>query len=162
VTLAHAARLLAAARTLDALTPLARAAGVTGPLDPLPRAARELLGAAVGASGVVARARVAAGPAPLHALVADLAGPPLRDAAPRLAAHLAAATPHHLWLLALRHTDDGTCALAAWHTTPAAPRTSSRSASTPTRSRRAMRTPSARSPPAPAPPPPRSSSTPPG
>ena len=122
MTLAHAARLLAAARTLDALARLARAAGVTGPLDPLPRPARELLGAAVGAPGVIARARVAAGPAPLHALVADLAGPPLRDAASRLAAHLAAATPHHLWLLVLRHTGDGSCLVAAWPAATHAPR----------------------------------------
>jgi hypothetical protein len=118
VTLAHAARLLAGARSLDALAPLARAAGVTGPSTPLPRAARDALAATIGAPGAIAHARVIAGPAPLHALLADVTGPPLRDAAARLAAHLGAATPHRYWLLVLRHASDGSCAIAAWHPSP--------------------------------------------
>ncbi len=117
MTLAHAARLLADARSLDALAPLARAAGVTGPSAPLPRAARDTLATAIGAPGAIAHARVLAGPTSLHALLADLTGPPLRETAARLATHLDAATPHRHWLLVLRHTVDGSCALAAWRPT---------------------------------------------
>jgi hypothetical protein len=115
VILADAARLLAHARSADALAPLARAAGVHGAPHALPRGARDALAAAIGPGAALPHARVAIGPAPLHALLADVEGAPLRDAAARLAAHLGTAAPHALWLLALRHTADGSCALAAWH-----------------------------------------------
>ena len=109
--LAHAARLLTDARTLDALTPLAAAAGIHGAPVALPRAMRAAAGLAD--AGVV-RARLATGPGALRALLADVDGRPLRDAARALATTLAARAPELLWLLVLRDTRSGHVALAAW------------------------------------------------
>ncbi|GJG87369.1 hypothetical protein tb265_25500 [Gemmatimonadetes bacterium T265] len=131
--LAHAARILASARSLAALAPLAAAAGVDGRPTPLSRAT--LADAAFGDAGVT-RARVATGPGALRALLADVRGPSLRDAARKLAITLSARSPELLWLLVLRDAtaDDaatgdapagdagcGHVALAAWSPTPRGP-----------------------------------------
>ena len=127
--LAHAARLLASARSLAALAPLAAAAGVDGPPVPL---ARATLAHAGYADAGVTRAAVATGPGALRAFLADVdrgatgRGPggerPLRDVARALAAALARRAPELLWLLVLRDAGSGQVALAAWSPTPRGPR----------------------------------------
>ncbi len=119
--LAHAAQILASARSLDALAPLAAAAGVAGPPVRLPRAART--DPALTAAGVT-RARVATGPGALRAFLADVAGRPLRDAARALASTLGARSPELLWLLVLRDAASGQVAIAAWAAATRAPRLS--------------------------------------
>ena len=114
---ACAAALLANASSLDALAPIAAAAGVPGHPRPLGRNAR----AALGVDDALAAARVAAGPGALRALLAtarpDL---PLRDAARLVAARLARRSPLLLWLVVLAHPD-GTLAVAAWTPSPDGP-----------------------------------------
>ncbi len=119
VRLAHAARLLADARSLAALLPLARAAGFAAPPLPLPADARRTLG--VHALG--GRARLVVGAGPLRALLAEVPPhAPLRDVARTLAARLAAHAPHERWLLLLARTDGGALAVAAWTPAPRGPR----------------------------------------
>jgi hypothetical protein len=118
VHLAHAARLLADAASDAGLAALARAAGVSAPPVALPRATRDRLAP----GGAVAGARVCAGPGPLHALLATVEGPPLRDTAAHLATHLAARAPDPRWLLVLRHASDGSAALVTWEATARGPR----------------------------------------
>ncbi|HEY0780193.1 MAG TPA: DNA methyltransferase, partial [Gemmatirosa sp.] len=126
--LAHAARLLADARSFAALAPLAAAAGVDGPPVTLSRATRASAG--LTDAGVI-RARLVTGPGALRALLADVDGRStpraLRDTARALATTLARHAPELLWLLVLRDdTDDGPHAgdvtLAAWSPTPRGPR----------------------------------------
>ncbi len=110
--LAHAARLLADARTPAALLPLARATGFDAPALPLPRDARRLLGLV---DAPIARARLVPGAGSLRALLAQVpTDVPLRDAATRLATRLATRAPHERWLLLLVHADGSAAAIAAW------------------------------------------------
>ena len=122
--LAHAARLLTDARTLDALAPLAAAAGVHRAPVALSRGTR----AAAGLTDAgVSRARIATGHGALRALLADVEGRPLREAALTLAATLAARAPDVLWLLVLRDATSGQptsghVLIAAWSPMPRGPR----------------------------------------
>jgi superfamily II DNA or RNA helicase len=120
VRLPHAARLLADARSLAALLPLARAAGFVAAPLPLPADARH----ALGVPDAVRRVRLLVGAGPLRALLAE-APPdlPLRDLARALAARLAAHAPHERWLLLLVHDDGTALALAAWTAASRASRT---------------------------------------
>ena len=114
--LAHAARLLADARALAALLPLARAAGFDAPSLPLPRDARRTLGIL---DTPIARARLVPGVGPLRALLAEVpADTQLRDAASRLATRLAARAPRERWLLMLVRADGSSAAIAAWTAAP--------------------------------------------
>lgn len=117
--LAYAARLLASARSLPALAPLAAAAGIDGTPVPLPRAT---LASSGFADAGIARAHVATGLGSLRALLADVDGRPLRDAARTLAITLTRRAPELLWLLVLRDATSGHVALATWSPAPRGPR----------------------------------------
>ncbi len=118
VRLALAAQLLADARSLAALLPIARAAGFASAPLPLPHDTRRTLGLD---AHTLTRARLVVGPGALRALLATVpARTPLRDAARTLAARLALHAAHERWLLLLVHDDGGALAIAAW--TPVAGR----------------------------------------
>jgi SAM-dependent methyltransferase len=119
VRIPDAARLLADARSLDALRPLARAVGFHAPTLPLPRATRRALALD---ELPIHRARLALGPPPLRALLAEVPDEvPLRDATRTLAARLATRAPDGRWLLLLTHPNGHAVAIAAWTTNPGRP-----------------------------------------
>ncbi|WP_284348681.1 Eco57I restriction-modification methylase domain-containing protein [Roseisolibacter agri] len=116
--LALAAQLLADARSLPALLPIARAAGFASAPLTLPHDTRRTLGID---EAIITRARLVVGPGALRALLATVpARTPLRDAARTLASRLALHAAHERWLLLLVRDDGGALAVAAW--TPVANR----------------------------------------
>ena len=109
LTLRSAADLLGAAHSLDALEPVAAAAGFRGAPLSLDATTRGALGL-----GALARdARIITGAGTLRALlVLAEPGAPLRDRITAIAGRLAARAPHLLWLVAAAGAED--VALAAW------------------------------------------------
>ncbi len=109
LTLRSAADLLAAAGSLDALTPLAAAAGFRG----APLSIDPAMCGALGLDGLAREARIIAGAGTLRALlVLAEPGAPLRDRITAIAGRLANRAPHLLWLVACAGSDE--IALAAW------------------------------------------------
>jgi len=110
-TLRDAAELLASADSIDALGPIAAAAGCAGASSPLDAATRQSLGL----EESVLDARVAAGAGALRALLVvvrrDVA---LRDALTRAAARLATRAPHVPWIVIATQPETGELAIVAW------------------------------------------------
>ncbi len=116
-SLRDAARLLAAADSLDALTSLLAPLGF-GDADPLDAAAR----AALALPASVHAARCATGAGALRALVLDVRGTePLTEVLPRVAARVDARSPQFAWMVAATSAR-GEVALATWLPGPRAPR----------------------------------------
>jgi Eco57I restriction-modification methylase len=110
-TLRAAAELLAGARSLPNLIPIAAAAGCPGEASPIDADTRRALGLGVEAIDV----RIASGPGALRALLLELRSEiPIRDLLPRIAARLGARAPHVLWLIVATQPGAGAVALAAW------------------------------------------------
>ena len=117
----RAAAALLADRSATAPEALCAALGIAA--APLP-----LDDAALGELGLdgIARGRIARGAGALRALLVELDDErPLREWVRRIASHLAARTPHLLWLLVARHRRTGELAVAAWSAERATPRTAS-------------------------------------
>ena len=115
--LRDAARLLAAADSLDALSAIAGALGF-GSADPLdPRSC-----AALGLGPDVREARCAARAGSLRALLVEVHGErPLRELLPRFASRIEGRAPQFGWLL-LATTARGEIAIATWRPAARAPR----------------------------------------
>jgi hypothetical protein len=111
-TLRAAAALLAAADSVPRLIPLLRALGFDRPPLTLAAEARH----ALGLPSACGRAAVVEGAGTLRALAVEVAadGAPLRQHVARLAARLAARSPHLLWLVAAAEPEGGRTAVATW------------------------------------------------
>lgn len=118
-TTSSAARLLAAADSLDALAPLAAAIGCDAPPSPLDAATR----AALGLPAELRSARIAAGTGTLRALLIELPrGSSPRDVLSRIATRLASRASHLLWLIAATERGGTRLALATWSADRVPPR----------------------------------------
>lgn len=110
-TLRAAAALLAAADSIDALTPLARALGCDVEPSPVDRRTRESLGI----DGHVVDARIAAGRGALRALLIVVRPEPtLRVLLPRIAGRLSARAPHILWIVIATQPATAAVGITAW------------------------------------------------
>ncbi len=102
---------LAAADSLIALGALARRLGFTSDALPLDRASLD----ALGIGDEIARARIAAGPGVLRALIVSLAdGAPVRERVSRIAARLSSRAPQLLWLVLALDRGRDHVAIATW------------------------------------------------
>ena len=111
LTLRAATHLLAAADSLDALTPIAAAIGCDDPPAPLDVATR----AALGIPEAVHEARSACGAGTLRTLLLELpANISSRELIARVAARLAARAPHLLWLVTAIQRSSGALTIATW------------------------------------------------
>ncbi|HEX3160380.1 MAG TPA: N-6 DNA methylase, partial [Gemmatimonadaceae bacterium] len=112
LSLRTAARLLADAGTLQALTPLARMLGCDGPPHSLDARLRDAIGAPTGDGW---RINVASGPEPLRALLVEAPRESaLRDAVAHIARRLAARAPDALWALVATQADGAQLVIASW------------------------------------------------
>jgi hypothetical protein len=118
-TLRAAAELLANARGIDSLAPIAVAVGCAAEPVSLDAATRDHLGI----DHTVLDVRIAAGGGALRALLVEVnATTVVRDAVPRIATRLASRAPHVLWLLVATSTERHDVAIAAWTGDRARPR----------------------------------------
>lgn len=121
LALRSAAQLLAAARTVDSLAPLAAAAGFAG--SPLPLDANACT--ALGVREIARDIRVLDGAGTLRAMLIECpANRPLRESVATLATRLAARAPHLLWLVFAARRESAELAIVAWSADRAAPRLS--------------------------------------
>jgi hypothetical protein len=110
-TLRAAGQLLANASDLDGLAAIAAAVGCAGAAEPLDAKALDALGLDVG----VERARVAAGPGALRALLLRVGSDaPVRELLVHVAQRLSARAPHVLWLVMVVQPARGDIGVAAW------------------------------------------------
>ncbi|HKW46117.1 MAG TPA: N-6 DNA methylase [Gemmatimonadaceae bacterium] len=117
-TLRAAAQLLADASSVDALTPIASAAGCTRAVLPLGESLLRDLGIETARA-----ARLADGPGAVRALLVELEGSsPLRGLLARIAARLASRTPHVLWLVIATQPATAHVAIVAWRADRRPPR----------------------------------------
>jgi hypothetical protein len=110
-TLRDAADLLAAADSIDSLTPIAAALGCAAIPSPLDRETRH----ALGLEDPVLEAHVAAGKGAIRALTLVVSRDAvLRDALTRVAGRLATRAPHVLWIVIATQPERGELAVVAW------------------------------------------------
>jgi hypothetical protein len=110
-TLRDAADLLAAADSIESLTPIAAALGCADIPSPLDRETRQ----ALGLDDPVVEAQVAAGKGAIRALMLVVSRDVvLRDALTRVAGRLATRAPHVLWIVIATQPETGELAVVAW------------------------------------------------
>ncbi len=110
-TLRDAADLLAAADSIESLTPIAAALGCAGIPSPLDRETRH----ALGLDDPVVEAHVAAGTGAIRALMLVVGRDVvLRDALTRVAGRLATRAPHVPWIVIATQPESGELAVVAW------------------------------------------------
>ena len=111
LALRSAAKLLAAASTVDELAPLAATAGFAASPLPLDAAAC----AALGVRDVARNVRVVAGAGTLRAMLVECpTARPLRESVTTLASRLASRAPHLLWLVFAVRRESAELAIVAW------------------------------------------------